>query len=81
MHNHSSRNNGNNELATDPIPPPPPDETNINVLKAQERELAHRTEVNEEVQRLRNEHAALVDRIRVAEMRAREANQHLLVDV
>ncbi|KAK5083046.1 hypothetical protein LTR05_006928 [Lithohypha guttulata] len=42
MHNHSSRNNGNNELATDSTAPPPPDEININVLKAQERELAHR---------------------------------------
>lgn len=45
---------------------------NLHVLKAQEREMAHRMEVSEELQRMRAEHAALLDRIRIAEMRERE---------
>lgn len=45
---------------------------NLNVLKAQEREMAHQMEISEELQRMRAEHAALLDRIRIAEMRERE---------
>lgn len=45
---------------------------NLRSLKAQERELAHKMEVSESLQRLRAEHAALLDRIRIAEMRERE---------
>lgn len=47
---------------------------NLNVLKAQERELSHKMEVSESLQRLRAEHAALLDRIRIAEMREREVH-------
>lgn len=45
---------------------------NLNGLKAQERELAHRMELTEDLQRMRAEHAALMDRIRIAEMKERE---------
>ena len=46
----------------------------LNALKAQERELAHRVEVNESLHRLKLEYTALQKRIRVAEMQAREVN-------
>lgn len=49
--------------------------TDINVMKAQEREIAEVLAANESVQRLRAEHAALVDRIRMAELKAQELNR------
>lgn len=49
--------------------------TDINVMKAQEREMAEVIAANESVQRLRAEHAALVDRIRMAELKAQELNR------
>jgi hypothetical protein len=49
--------------------------TDINVMKAQEREIAEVVAANESVQRLRVEHAALVDRIRMAELKAQELNR------
>lgn len=45
---------------------------NLHSLKAQERELAHKMEASESLLRLRAEHAALLDRIRIAEMRERQ---------
>lgn len=50
----------------------PSDSENINALKAQNRELQRQIEVNESLQRLRQEQAALDERIRLAEMQARE---------
>ena len=47
----------------------------INVLKAQEKELAYKIEVNDKIQKLKAEHAALQDRIRIAEMEARELDE------
>jgi len=44
-------------------------------MKAQEREMAEVIAANESVQRLRAEHAALVDRIRMAELKAQELNR------
>jgi hypothetical protein len=49
--------------------------TDINVMKAQEREMAEILAANESVQRLRAEHAALLDRIRMAELKAQELNR------
>jgi hypothetical protein len=49
--------------------------TDINVMKAQEREMAEVLAANESVQRLRAEHAALLDRIRMAELKAQELNR------
>ena len=49
--------------------------TDINVMKAQEREIAEVLAANESVQRLRAEHAALADRIRMAELKAQELNR------
>lgn len=47
----------------------------INIMKAQERELAHRVELNESLMKLKAEHAALQERIRLAEMQVREVNE------
>jgi hypothetical protein len=44
-------------------------------VKAQEREIAERLAANESVQRLRVEHAALLDRLRMAELKAQEVNR------
>lgn len=52
----------------------PTNTENLHTLKAQERELAHKMEVSESLQRLRAEHAALLDRIRIAEMMEREVH-------
>jgi len=49
--------------------------TDINVMKAQERELAERLAASESLQRLRAEHAALQDRIRLAKLKAQELNR------
>jgi hypothetical protein len=49
--------------------------TDINVMKAQEREMAEVLAANESLQRLRVEHAALLDRIRMAELKAQELNR------
>ncbi|KIX06846.1 uncharacterized protein Z518_04822 [Rhinocladiella mackenziei CBS 650.93] len=46
--------------------------TDINVLKAQEREMAEALESDESLRRLKAEHAALQQRIAVAEMQAAE---------
>ena len=46
----------------------------VNALKAQERELTRRMEMDEALCRLRAEQVALHDRIRVAEMQKQEAN-------
>lgn len=52
--------------------PPRSSQADINTLKAQERELAHKIEVNDKLQQLKAEHAALQERIRMAEMQARD---------
>lgn len=46
--------------------------SDINALKARERELAQEIEMDESLQRLKAEQAALQDRIRLAEMKMRE---------
>lgn len=52
--------------------PPISSQADINTMEAQERELAHKIEVNDKLQQLKAEHAALQERIRMAEMQARE---------
>lgn len=49
--------------------------TDINVMKASERELAHTIEADESLRKLKAEHAALQQRIAVAEMQAAEAKR------
>lgn len=50
------------------------DASQLNKLKAQERELAEYIEAHETLQRLKNEHIALQERIRAAEERAQRLN-------
>jgi hypothetical protein len=49
--------------------------SHINVMRAQERELAHAMEVDESLQRLKAEYAALQQRIAVADMQAAETRR------
>jgi hypothetical protein len=50
------------------------DASQLNKLKAQERELAEYIEAHETLQRLKNEHITLQERIRAAEERAQRLN-------
>lgn len=47
---------------------------NLNTLKAKEWQLAHKMEVNESLVRFRAEYTALIDRIRIVEMREKEVH-------
>ena len=49
------------------------DASQLNKLKAQARELAEHIEAHETLQKLKNEHIALQERIRAAEERAQRS--------